>query len=298
MRWFAAAGIALCVVVIIAGLLGSNARRMAAEDIPLKGGQVEKVSVTKRFMQPNLAVNVPQAAVSAQNNAVPQDAPQIARTGKIDLYVGNVDKAAGTIGRVARENSGDVFSSDIAAADGSSQPSATMEIRVPASRFDEALSGIVQTGKVRERSISAQDLTSSITDSDARLRNLRQTEADIRHIMDRSGSVAQVMDAENQLSQVREQIETLEAQIKTMRTQVAYATIDIDLQAETAGTPVQPTAAAQLASAWQGAVASLQQSTIGLLAALLWVVAFVPYLLAVAALAWLVYARMRRTVRV
>lgn len=291
MRWFAATGIAVCVVLVIAGFAGSRASRSG--DIALKG------SVTKRAMiQPNLELHNAQGIASAPNTAAPDDAPQIARTAKIDLYVGNVDRAAGTIGRVARENRGDVFSSDIAAADGSAQPAATMEIRVPANRFDDALSGIVQTGKVRERSTSAQDLTADITGSDARLRNLRQTEADIRHIMDRSGSVDQVMDAENQLSQVREQIETLEAQIKTMRGQVAYATIDIDLEAESAGAPVQPTAAAQLASAWQSAVASLAQMTIALLAALLWFVAFVPYLVACAALAWFIYARARKAVRV
>lgn len=111
--------------------------------------------------------------------------------------------------------------------------------------------------------IIAQDLTRDITDSDARLRNLRQTEADIRHIMDRSGSVSQIMDAENQLSQVREQIETLESDLKSTRGRVAYATIDIDLQAEASTAPVQPTFASQLVSTRHGATAALAQVTIG-----------------------------------
>jgi hypothetical protein len=91
---------------------------------------------------------------------------------------------------------------------------ADMSIRVPAGRFDAALAAVAQIGKVRDRSVSAQDLTGEITDSSARLRNLRRTEADIRKIMDRSGTIAQVLDAENQLSQVREQIETLEWRIE------------------------------------------------------------------------------------
>ena len=258
-------------------------------DIPLKGSvQYEHVSVMKR---------PPSATMQTQGTAA-FDEPQIARTGKVDLYVGDVAQSAGVIARLARGNGGDVFSSDIAAGDGDAQAAGTMEIRVPADRFDAAMNGLVKAGKVRERSTGAQDLTSDLTDGNARLRNLRQTESDIRAIMARSGSVSEVMDAENQLSQVREQIETLEAQIKSMRKQVAYATIDVTLTAEAAGTPVQPTAAAQLGATWWGALASLQQLTVSLLAALLWVVAFAPYLLAAAAFAWFIYLRARKAVRI
>jgi Flp pilus assembly protein TadB len=126
---------------------------------------------------------------------------------------------------------------------------------------------------------------------------LRSTEADIRRIMERSGSVSQVMDAELQLSQVREQIETLESQLKDMRTRVAYATIDIDLQAETSTAPVTPTAASQLASAWHTALASLAAFTVGILGFILWIVVFVPYLLAATLLVWLLARKLRPAVR-
>ncbi|HEY9179981.1 MAG TPA: DUF4349 domain-containing protein [Candidatus Baltobacteraceae bacterium] len=293
MRWLAAAGIALIVVLAIASA-GWRSITMRNGDMTLKGGvQYERVSVLKRA--PMLKLSVRNSAVSAAQSqtGASLDAPQIARTGKVDLYVGDVTKSAGAIARLARGEGGDVFSSDIAAGDGDAQPAGNMEIRVPAERFDAAMNAVVQAGKVRERSTGAQDLTSDLTDADARLRNLRQTETDIRAIMNRSGSVSEVMDAENQLSQVREQIETLEAQIKSMRRQVAYATIDITLTAEAAAAPVQPTAAAQLASAWHGAVAALSQMTVGLLAALLWCAVFVPYALAAGALAWFIYVRAR-----
>jgi hypothetical protein len=156
------------------------------------------------------------------------------------------------------------------------------------------MDALMQTGTVRERSSSAQDLTGDITDSDAKLRNLRRTEADIRAIMDRSGSVAQIMDAENQLSGVREQIETLESELKDMRGRVAYATIDVDMQEQIKAAPVTPTTSSQILSAWHDAVASLESVTISLLAAVLWFVVFIPYTLALAAIAWLVYAQVRR----
>jgi hypothetical protein len=284
-----AASIAV-VVILIAAALGASHVTVTANGIPLSEN-VEHVVVKKMEI-----AQAPARAYVPAPAPAPGAAPQIARTGKISMYVQNVDKAAAALSLLARANGGDVFSSDIASGDGSvSEPSGQMEIRVPAERFDAALDGVARTGNVRERSTNAQDLTGDITDSDARLRNLRQTEADIRHIMDRSGSVSQIMDAENQLSQVREQIETLESDLKSMRGRVAYATIEIDLQAEASAAPVQPTFASQLVSAWHGATAALAQLTVGILALGLWLVAFSPYLLAAAAVAWFVLVQLRKT---
>ena len=108
--------------------------------------------------------------------------------------------------------------------------------------------------------------------------------------MDRSGSVSDIMDVENQLSQVREQIETLEADVKTMRAQVAFSTIAINLTAEAGAEPVEPTTLAQLGSAVRAAWHSVSRTTVLLLAALVWVAAYAPYAL-VAFLAGLFFYR-------
>lgn len=292
--------LATAIVLTAVAFVASHVQR-ALYDIPL-GVSVERVAVTKRavvasppasFAKLHLNVAANQSQSVAASTGLSE--PQIARTAKISLYVSSVDKAVANVGRVARANAGDVFSSDISNGDAAAaQPSGDMEIRIPADRFDSAMNALMQAGTVRERSTNAQDLTGSITDSDARLRNLRRTEADIRVIMDRSGSVAQVMDAENQLSSVREQIETLESELKDMRSRVAYATIDVDLQAEAKTAPVTPSASSQLVSAWHDAVASLGALTVTLLAVLLWLIVFIPYFAAIAAIAWVISIQMRR----
>jgi len=221
----------------------------------------------------------------------PVNAPQIAREGKITLFAGDVQSAVSRISEIARHQGGDVLSLDATSAADSAPAAAQITVRIPADRFDATMEAIGTAGKVRERSIDANDLSGDITDSTARLRNLRRTEADIRHIMDRSGSVSQVLDAENQLSQVREQIETLESSLKSMQTRVVYSTIDISVQAETSAAPVEPTFASQLVSAWRAAAHALGQFTVSIVAAILWLVVFLPYALVFAAIAWLVYRR-------
>ena len=220
------------------------------------------------------------------------NAPQIARTGSMSMFAGSVSNAVSTVTRLAHMQRGNVFSLEVDDED-ATNASAQMEIRVPADRFERTMAAIGGVGKVRQRSVTGQDLTSDITDSSARLRNLRRTEADIREIMDRSGSVGQVLDAENQLSQVREQIETLESDIASMRNQVAYSSITVNILAEASSAAVEPTPVSQLATAWHAAIHALSETTLWLLGALLWIAVFMPYVLVAGAIGWIVYVRLR-----
>jgi len=257
---------------------------------------VERVSLTKSVQlaapQPKLkmaparmanSAGVAQSASTQNSSGGDAQTPQIARTAAISLYVKDIDKAVAAINSLTRKKRGDVLSlDDQRAADASSHANANMQVRVPDARFSDMLSVLAQTGIVRSQSIAAEDLSSQIVDSAARLRNLRRTEGDILKIMDRSGSVGQVLEAENQLTQVREQIETTDAQVKSMQYRVHYSTIDVSLEAEVASVPSAPAGIAQLSTAWVAAIHALVQFTLGILASLIWIVAFTPYVLAVA----------------
>ena len=238
------------------------------------------------------------ASSAASPRRAPASAPQIARTGQMSLYVNNVDNAVSALTALAHREGGDLFSLQVANAnadDGAA--SGTMQIRVISDRFEDTMNAIAQIGKVRSRSVGAQDLTGDISDSQAQLTNLRNTESDIRQIMNRSGEISDVLDAENRLSDVRGQIEQLESQLKTMHTQVSYATIDIALQAEAGSSTVEPNALAQLGTSWQSAVHAMGQMTIGILASLLWLVAFAPYILVAIAAIFIATTVVRRVRR-
>ena len=230
---------------------------------------------------------------SSQRNA---PATQIARTGMVSLIVSSVDKAISAVTSLTQQQGGDVLSlDDKGRAENGGQPSADMQVRVPEDRFERTMQTFGQIGNARSRSINAEDLTTQIVDSTARLRNLRRTESDIQKIMDRSGSIAQVLDAENQLSSVREQIETLDADVKSMKNRVRYSTISVSLVAEASTAPSEPSATAQLVSAWREARHAAAQFTVGIAATIVWIAAFVPYLLLTGLCFWLLKRRLLRT---
>ncbi len=218
---------------------------------------------------------------------------QIARRASLDVIVANVDAAIGRASSIARRAGGDVFSLQ-AENDASANASADMRLRVPAAAFDASLLALAKLGTVKERTVDADDLTSNITDSAARLRNLQHTEEDILSIMNRSGSVSQILEAENQLSQVRERIEVLESQLKEMRGRVAYATIGLHFEPEAVRAAPDRSASARLRNATAAAVHALGNVTIGLVSTVIWCAVFVPYLLLVAAVLYAVRLLLRK----
>lgn len=292
-----AVALAIAVVVGITALVAPGLRQ---RDVPLGGTSsvVEKVMVSRNASAPapKMEVSVPQASSSVSSPAGSSktiiDAPQIARSATVSIFVDSVDTAIGAVSALTRRANGDVF--DLQANDERSQNAdATMTVRVPAARFESAMSALIKLGALRSRSVTAEDLTANITDSAARLRNLRRTEADIRVIMDRSGRVSEVMDAEQQLSQVREQIEQLESDLKTMRGRVAYATIDVTLQAQVRTVASEPTAAAQIVNSVRAASAAFGQSLIDLASAAIWILVFAPYYALAAGALWMLVRALR-----
>ncbi len=60
---------------------------------------------------------------------------------------------------------------------------------------------------------------------------MQKTESTLLEIMERSGSVSDVLKVAQELSDVRQSIEQINAQLKSLQNQVAYSTITLKLEA-------------------------------------------------------------------
>jgi hypothetical protein len=220
---------------------------------------------------------------------------QLARNGAIGLIVPDVTTALGQIQRLTDAQFGAVTGlEDTAPSAPGESHTARVTVSVPDDRFTHTLGALSALGGVTSRSVKTEDLTDSIVDGDARLRNLRHEETDLLRIMDRSGKISDVLDVEQQLASTREAIEQLDAQQKAMRQRVAYATIVIDLSDEKT-TPVAVAGpGTQIAQSWHGAVRALWAFTLIVIAQGLLLVAFAPYLVVLGLVAYFGYRRIAR----
>ena len=93
--------------------------------------------------------------------------------------------------------------------------SASITIRVPANRLDEALTQIkTGVGTVQSENVTGQDVTQDYVDLSSQLTNLQAAEKQLQSIMDKAHKTEDVLTVYNQLVSVRGQIETIQGRIR------------------------------------------------------------------------------------
>ena len=159
-----------------------------------------------------------------------RDGSKIIRTGSLQLEVGDV-RTALTAARTAIQNMGGYIGGSQQYRDGDNDV-ATITYRIPVDRWEEALDALRSLGEPVGEQTDAADVTAQIIDLDARIRNLKASEAAlVRHLTD-AARVADVLEIESRLSDVRGQIEQLSAQKASLDDQVAYATLSVTFGVE------------------------------------------------------------------
>lgn len=86
-------------------------------------------------------------------------------------------------------------------------------------------------GEVTQRSTSAEDLTRQIVDTGARLDAQKTLQARLLNLLERrDGELGELLQIEREYARVTGQIESIEAQLKTLRLRVSMSNLDINYQ--------------------------------------------------------------------
>jgi Flp pilus assembly protein TadB len=167
-------------------------------------------------------------------------------------------------------------------ANGKGIPNASITIRIPAARFNEALERIrSESDQIpQNQNINSQDITSEYTDLESRLRNLQAAEAQLTEIMGSATKTEDVLSVYNQLVSVREQIEVIKGQMKYYEQSVALSSISTELVANEAVQPIT-VGGWQPGGAVRRAIQTLVNTLQGLVTMVIWLVVYLlPVLLA------------------
>jgi len=178
-----------------------------------------------------------------------------------------------------------------------SDPDGTMRrthlvLRVPSGSFDIAMAALARTGHAVSQRRSAQDVTTQVIDTDARVQAKRRAVQQLEALLNRADTLGQVIRLEGDISDRQAELESLQQQQCWLRDQTTMSTIDMRIDRAPRATPADEHRAglfAGLAGGWQalGVVVTWLLTAFG--AAL----PFVVVLLAFGAPAWL-WRRRRR----
>ncbi|MEG4859641.1 DUF4349 domain-containing protein [Microcoleus sp. K1-B6] len=223
--------------------------------------------------------------ISQKVAETPAIRPQLIKKAELSVVVKSIDASTKSVTNIVEKQQGDILGfQNQKPPDSSVRQTASMEIRVPQERLETTLQALAKLGNVENRSLMAEDVTDQLVDNEARLRNLRKSEEMVLKIMERSGSVGDVLKASQELSKIRESIERIDAQLKSLRNQVAYSTISLTLEAAVSAQQTQePSLGLRAQETWGKATHSVGELTLGLFGLGIWLLAYSPYLLLIAA---------------
>lgn len=164
---------------------------------------------------------------AASSPAVSQPRYQI-KTANLAVEVEDVPKSQQMAESIAKAVGGRVESSQKSNDEGS-LASAELTFRVPVASFETAVNRIRKLGRVLNDALTGEDVTAQVVDTQARLKVMRAEEDQYVELLKATKKIGEVLSVKERLSQVRQEIEGLDAQQKTLRDQAAESTINLSL---------------------------------------------------------------------
>jgi hypothetical protein len=139
------------------------------------------------------------ATSSAKNERPTPGARMIASEAKLAVRSMHPEDEADAIGRYVADVGGYVVNREADRSD-VTVTNVAMTIRVPAPKFESALTELRRHGTVLSESATGRDVTEEFTDTEAQLKAKRRLEERLLHIVDGSGSIKDMLEVENELT--------------------------------------------------------------------------------------------------
>lgn len=236
---FAAFGVLAVIGILGLVSLSMNSARHSSRAPSLFGEVALEAPMAPEFEIPKWREIIFESEKSL--NSTPSETPSrlVIKTGSLNIVVEDVRDSAKKIIQYAEGKKGWVVSSSITERE--KIPSGTIQVRVPAEIFDEAMVYFATLAKkVTHEGIRGQDVTEEYTDLQSQLRNLEATETQLLKIMERSGTITEVLAVQKELTNVRGQIEQTKGRMQYLEQSVKMSTITINLALSEELLPIPP----------------------------------------------------------
>lgn len=231
----------------------------AAIPAPLRGGAAQRAPMVSDLaveeMMPEAEMAAPaagavanEAAFDSTSNLESVQERLVIRNANLSVVVEDPESSVDRISAMADEMGGFVVSSNVYQTTfGDSRLSepiqarqASITIRVPSDRLDEALDRIKNDAlDVQSQNVSGQDVTEEYTDLQSRLSNLEAAEEQLREILASATRTEDVLRVFEELRRVREEIEVLRGRIQYLEQSARLSSISVELVPDVATQPLQ-----------------------------------------------------------
>ena len=168
-------------------------------------------------------------SVGLPNFRPPEAASMVIRTGVASVQVDSLEPAVALVRGLATRIGGYIANTTMQTGPGELR-SASLEVKIPAARFEEALTALTPIGTLESVNVNAEDVGEEFTDVTARMANARRLESRLIDLLAaRTGKLKDVLDVEQALARVREEIERYEGRLRYLRAHADLSTLTINV---------------------------------------------------------------------
>jgi hypothetical protein len=153
----------------------------------------------------------------------------VIRTGFAGVEVDSLEPAVAALRLSAQQLGGYVANATVTSGR-EQQRGATLEVKVPAVRFDDLISGLRPLGRLENVNVTAEDVGEEFVDVTARIANAKRLEERLIDLLaTRTGKLQDVLNVERELARVREEIERHEGRLRYLKSRTALSTLSVAL---------------------------------------------------------------------
>jgi hypothetical protein len=206
----------------------SAARVPAAADAPAPSTPDGK----RVLMADGMAYSLEASSGSGQEPAHEQASNQslvigqaLIKTAAIDLRSDDIQGIIDKIYGLALTTGGRVDSEDTSTDSDGKVNHSRLEVKVPVAKFDDAVSQIYDMARDHTKQTSTEDVTAKLADVTSRVESAKASIQQLRRLFDRATALGQVIRLERELSQREADLESLQAQQRSLNAQTTMSTI-------------------------------------------------------------------------
>jgi hypothetical protein len=147
------------------------------------------------------------------------------KTAAIDLRSDDIQGIIDKIYGLALTSGGRVDSEDTSTDSDGTVNHSRLQVKVPVAKFDSAVGRIYDMARDHTKQTSTEDVTAKLADVTSRVESAKASIQQLRRLFDRATSLGQVIRLERELSQREADLESLQAQQRSLSAQTTMSTI-------------------------------------------------------------------------
>ena len=213
---------------VIAGLIGVVGALAGCSS----SGADANVDTLAGAAAPNGGVAAQDASKGSEAAAPAADTRSLIITGSLYITVKDPLVAADRAAGIVNNAGGRVDARNETAPQGRDGGSASLTLRIPGDRLDGVVNDLGALGTVDHFATEARDVSTEVTDLDAKISTLRASTDRIQGLLLKAESIADIITLENELASRQAELQSLEAQQRGLHDQVSMSTIDLSLTTE------------------------------------------------------------------